>query len=101
VSGAACVDAVVRITRITQSDRAHALAIPERTLTRRKREGALSPEEPAKLLHFARVVERAKTVFEEADSALKWLQGPNASLGGVTPPSLLDTLGRIEQGVFA
>lgn len=49
----------------------------------------------------ARVVERAKTVFEEADSALKWLQGPNASLGGVTPPSLLDTLGRIEQGVFA
>lgn len=109
MSGAACVDAVVRITRITQSDRAHALAIPERTLTRRKREGALSTEEPAKLLHFARVVERAKTIFEEADSALKWLQGPNASLGGVTPRSLLDTdigatacwTGRIEQGVFA
>jgi putative toxin-antitoxin system antitoxin component (TIGR02293 family) len=107
----ACVDAVVRTTRITQSDLAHALAIPERTLARRKREGALSPEESAKLVRFARVVERAETVFEDADSALNWLQSPNASLGGVTPLSLLDTdigadsvldtLGRIEHGVFA
>ena len=107
----ACVDAVVRITRITQSDLAHALAIPERTLARRKREGGLSPEESAKLVRFARVVERAETVFEDADSALNWLQSPNASLGGVTPLSLLDTdigadsvldtLGRIVHGVFA
>ena len=107
----ACVDAVVRTTRITQSDLAHALAIPERTLARLKREGALSPEESAKLVRFARVVERAETVFEDADSALNWLQSPNASLGGVTPLSLLDTdigadsvldtLGRIEHGVFA
>lgn len=82
-----------------------------RGLARRKREGALSPEESAKLVRFARVVERAETVFEDADSALNWLQSPNASLGGVTPLSLLDTdigadsvldtLGRIEHGVFA
>ncbi len=107
----ASVDAVVRITRITQSELAHALAIPERTLARRKREGALSPEESAKFVRFARVVERAETVFEDPDSALNWLQSPNASLGGVTPLSLLDTdigadsvldtLGRIEHGVFA
>ena len=31
----ASVDAVVRITRITQSELAHALSIPERTLARR------------------------------------------------------------------
>lgn len=107
----ASVDAVVRLTRITQSDLAHALAIPERTLARRKREGVLSPEESAKFVRFARVVARAETVFEDADSALNWLQSPNASLGGVTPLSLLDTdigadsvldtLGRIEHGVFA
>ena len=107
----ASVDAVVRITRITQSDLARALAIPERTLARRKREGVLSPEESAKLLRFARVVERAETVFEDADSALNWLQSPNTALSGVTPLSLLDTdigadsvldtLGRIEHGVFA
>jgi putative toxin-antitoxin system antitoxin component (TIGR02293 family) len=107
----ACIDAVVGMTRITQSDLARALAIPERTLARRKREGALSPEESAKLLRFARLVERAEEVFENADSALNWLQSPNASLGGVTPLSLLDTdigadtvldtLGRIAHGVFA
>lgn len=107
----ASVDAVVRLTRITQSELAHALAIPERTLARRKREGALSPEESAKFVRLARVVERAETVFEAPDSALNWLQSPNASLGGVTPLSLLDTdlgadsvldtLGRIEHGVFA
>lgn len=107
----ASVDAVVRMTRITQSELAHALAIPERTLARRKREGDLSPEESAKFVRFARVVERAETVFDDADGALSWLQSPNASLGGVTPLSLLDTdigadgvldtLGRIEHGVFA
>jgi putative toxin-antitoxin system antitoxin component (TIGR02293 family) len=105
------VDAVLRLTRITQSELAHALAIPERTLARRKREGTLSPEESAKLVRLARVVERAESVFEDADLALNWLQRPNAALCGVTPLSLLDTdigadsvldtLGRIEHGVFA
>lgn len=107
----ASVDAAVRLTRISQSELARALAIPERTLARRKREGALSPEESAKLLRFARMVERAEVVFANADHALSWLQSPNAALGGVTPLSLLDTdigadsvldtLGRIEHGVFA
>lgn len=108
---ATSVDALVRITRITQSELARALAIPERTLARRKREGALSPEESAKFVRLARVLERAETVFEDLDNALNWLQSPNAALGGVTPLSLLDTdigaesvldtLGRIEHGVFA
>ncbi|VUZ23562.1 Uncharacterised protein [uncultured Comamonas sp.] len=108
---AACVDAVVRLTRITQSELAQALAIPERTLARRKREGVLSPEESAKFVRLARVVARATAVFEDDNAALSWLQSPNAALGGVPPLSLLDTdlgadsvldtLGRIEHGVFA
>jgi putative toxin-antitoxin system antitoxin component (TIGR02293 family) len=107
----AAVETALRLTRITQSELAHALAIPERTLGRRKREGILSPEESAKLVRFARVVERAETVFEDTASALSWLRSPNAALGGVAPLSLLDTdigadavldtLGRIEHGVFA
>lgn len=107
----ASVDAVVRLTRITQAELAQALAIPERTLARRKREGALSPEESAKLVRLARVVERADQVFEGAVPALGWLRSPNAALDGATPMSLLDTdmgaetvldtLGRIEHGVFA
>lgn len=108
---AASVDAVVRLTRITQAQLAQALAIPERTLARRKREGALSPEESAKFVRFARVAERAEVVFEDTSVALAWLQTDNASLGGVAPLSLLDTdigadsvldtLGRIEHGIFA
>lgn len=107
----ASIDAAIQLTRITQADLARALNIPERTLVRRKREGMLSPEESAKLVRFARVVERAEMVFEDAEAALSWIQSPNASLGGVTPLSLLDTeigagsvldtLGRIEHGVFA
>ena len=105
------IDAAIRVTRITQSDLADALNISERTLLRRKREGMLSPEESGKLVRFARIVERAEMVFEDAEAALSWIQSPNASLGGVTPLSLLDTeigadsvldtLGRIEHGVFA
>ena len=104
------VDALVRQTHITQAELARALAIPERTLARRKREGLLSAEESAKMLRLARTVERAQTVFEDADAALAWLQSPNAALGGNTPLSLLDTdlgadsvldtLGRIEHSMF-
>ena len=63
------------------------------------------------MLRFARIVERAEIVFEDMETALNWLQSPNAALGAVTPLSLLDTelgadsvfdtLGRIEHGVFA
>lgn len=108
---AASVEAITRLTRIAQSELARALAIPERTLARRKREGLLSAEESAKFVRFAHVVERAEEVFEEGPPALAWLKTENPALGDVTPLSLLDTelgaytvldtLGRIEQGVFA
>jgi putative toxin-antitoxin system antitoxin component (TIGR02293 family) len=60
---------------------------------------------------LARAVARGEEVFEDRDAAVDWLKAPNASLGGATPLSLLDTdigaegvmdtLGRIEHGVFA
>ena len=106
----AAVDALAKTICVTQSELAAALGIPERTLARRKREGMLNSEESAKLLRLARVVERAEEVFENLDAALDWLKSPNAALSGVTPLSLLDTdigaesvldsLGRIEHGVF-
>ena len=45
----ASVDAAVRLTQITHAQLAQALAIAPRTLARRKRAGALAPEESAKL----------------------------------------------------
>ena len=107
---AAAVDALTASVGVTQSQLAAALGISERTLARRKKEGTLNSEESAKVVRLARVVERAEEVFEDLDTSLEWLKAPNAALGGATPLSLLDTdigaegvldtLGRIEHGVF-
>jgi putative toxin-antitoxin system antitoxin component (TIGR02293 family) len=107
----AAVDALTKALHITRSELATALGIPERTLARRKKEGTLNSEESAKLVRLARVVERAEAVFDDLDTALNWLKSPNAALSGAAPLSLMDTeigaesvlntLGRIEHGVFA
>lgn len=107
----AAVDSLTRFLRVTQSELAAALGIPERTLARRKKEGTLNSEESAKLVRLARVVERAEEVFGDLDTALHWLKSPNAALSSAEPltlmdteigaESVLDTLGRIEHGVFA
>jgi putative toxin-antitoxin system antitoxin component (TIGR02293 family) len=107
----AAVDSLASTLHVTQSELAAALRIPERTLARRKKQGMLNSEESTKLVRLARVVERAEKVFENLDAALDWLKSPNAALSGATPLSLLDTdigaesvldtLGRIEHGVFA
>lgn len=105
------VDSLTKFTRLSQAELSRALGIPERTLARRKREGKLNSEESAKLVRLARVIERAEEVFEDFDAAIDWLKSKNTSLSGSTPLSLLDTeigaegvmdtLGRIEHGVFA
>ncbi len=95
---------------VTQSELAASVGISERTLVRRKQQGILNSDESAKMVRLARAVERAAEVFEGLDVALDWLKAPNAALGAVTPLSLfdtdigaetvLDTLGRVEHGVF-
>lgn len=104
-------DAVTGFLHVSQADLSDALDIPVRTLIRRKSEGHLNRDESAKLVRVARVIERAEEVFESGKSAREWLKRANASLDGETPFSLLDTefgaesvmdtLGRIEHGVFA
>lgn len=108
---AAAVESILSAVRLSQAELAQALGIPERTLARRKREGVLNSEESSKLLRLARVISRATEVFDDSVAAIDWLKSPNAALGGNAPLSLLDTdigaesvldtLGRIEHGVFA
>lgn len=108
---ASAVDAAMRVIGVGQTELARALDIPERTLARRKKEGTLSRDESGKLVRLAQVIERAVEVFEDEHAALNWIKSPNATLGGSSPLSLLDTelgsvavantLGRIEHGVFA
>jgi putative toxin-antitoxin system antitoxin component (TIGR02293 family) len=105
------VDALTAFLLVSQTEFSDALDIPVRTLVRRKGEGLLNSEESAKLVRVARVIQRAEEVFDNPVSARDWLKSANTSLGGVTPMSLLDTeigaeavidtLGRIEHGVFA
>jgi putative toxin-antitoxin system antitoxin component (TIGR02293 family) len=105
------VDALTGFLDISQSELSDALDIPLRTLVRRKGAERLPSDESAKLVRVARVIERAEDVFEDPDAARDWLTSPNSALDGETPVSLLDTeigaeavmdtLGRIEHGVFA
>ena len=104
-------DSMLKVIDLSQAELAQALDIPERTLARRKREGVLSREESEKLLRLARTVARAAEVFDGLEAALNWLKAPIEALEGATPLSLIDTdiggdsvmdtLGRIEHGVFA
>jgi putative toxin-antitoxin system antitoxin component (TIGR02293 family) len=104
------VDTLVDFLSITKAEFSEAIDIPVRTLVRRKGEARLDSAESAKLVRVARVIERAEEVFEDPGAARVWLKSPNASLSGQTPMSLLDTeigaasvmdtLGRIEHGVF-
>lgn len=108
---AGAIESIISVAGLSQSELARALGIPERTLARRKREGLLNSEESSKLLRLARVISRAQDVFDDPAAAINWVKAPNAALGGNTPLSLLDTdvgaesvldtLGRIEHGVFA
>jgi putative toxin-antitoxin system antitoxin component (TIGR02293 family) len=86
------------------------IQIPSRTLTRRKSEGKLAPEESDRLVRAARVFGRAMELFEgEGDAARSWLTTPQPALGGLIPLELAGTevgateveglIGRLEYGI--
>lgn len=95
----------------TNAELALMLGISVRALAGRRRKGILTPCESERMFRVARVAGHAEEVFGDLTSGLEWLKSPNVSLGGVTPISLLDTyigadwvmdtLGRVEHGVFA
>lgn len=108
---AAVIDSVTAATGISQAELVRSLGLVERTIVRRKKEGdLLAQDETEKLVRFAQVTERACHVFERDPTGLAWLRSPNPSLDGNRPLDLLDTdvgaglvldtLGRIEHGVF-
>jgi putative toxin-antitoxin system antitoxin component (TIGR02293 family) len=86
--------------------------IPRRTLTRRKEQGKLEPQESDRLLRFARVFGRALELFEgNVDAARAWLTARHPALGGLSPLDLAKTdvganevenlIGRLEFGIPA
>jgi putative toxin-antitoxin system antitoxin component (TIGR02293 family) len=88
------------------------LAIPARTLARRKTAGRLSPEESERVVRVARLLEKALVLFDwDGAEARQWLRLPKKALAGQSPLDYARTeigarevenlLGRIEHGVFS
>lgn len=88
------------------------VSIPRRTLTRRKREGRLLPDESDRLLRASRLFGRALELFEGSrNAAVEWLTGPQPALGGSTAVDVAATelgareverlIDRLENGVYS
>ena len=87
------------------------LAVPPRTLQRRREEGRLSKEESDRLTRLRCVFEEAVRLIGNDAMAAEWFVEPQTALAGLTPLTLCDTepgareverlIGRIEHGVYA
>lgn len=91
---------------------AELVQIAPRTLSRRKEEGRLQPDESDRLLRASRLVGRALELFEgDLETARKWLSTPLRSLRGKAPLELIKTevgaqevealIGRLEHGIIS
>jgi putative toxin-antitoxin system antitoxin component (TIGR02293 family) len=86
------------------------VGIDARTLSRRRREGKLTPKESNALYNLLVLYEHALDVLGDPEIVRNWFNTPAPAFGDLTPRDLLDTapgikevdnlLGRIEHGVF-
>jgi len=88
------------------------VAIPRRTLERRRIAGRLRPDESERVLRASRIFDAAAELFEgDIAAARNWLLKPQSTLGGESPIDFATTevgarevenlIGRLEHGVFA
>ena len=100
----------VRNTALRKEDAVALVQISSRTLSRRKEEGRLHPDESDRLIRAARIFAQALELFEgEVESARRWLTAPQPGLGGATPIAYASTdigerevtalIGRLEHGI--
>ena len=96
--------------RLTASVLGEVLALPTRTLQRRREEGRLSKEESDRLARLHRVYEEARRLLGSDSATAEWFNEPQIALAGSSPLALCDTepgareverlIGRIENGVY-
>ncbi len=88
-----------------------AVRITPRTLTRRRKEKKLSPEESDRLVSVSRLLAQTFELFEgNTEAGMRWFQSPNRALAGQSPIEVAATetgarevenlIGRLEHGVF-
>lgn len=78
------------VLELSTDELAQLLAIPRRTLTKRQRDGSLSPSESNAISRVARVYRETALFFGNEAEARVWLKTSLPALGN-TPLSLLDT----------
>jgi putative toxin-antitoxin system antitoxin component (TIGR02293 family) len=94
---------------LTAEELASVIHVSRRTMSRRKKEGRLKPDESERALRLIRLYRRAAEVLGGAEEAAGWLREPNFALGEETPLEFADTepgarrverlLGQIEHGI--
>ncbi len=95
---------------LSTTEIARLLHIRMRTLSRRKDEGRLRPDESDRLLRASRLFGHVLDLFEgDLDEAKRWFTAPQQALGGATPLSFARTdigsrevenlVGRLEYGI--
>jgi putative toxin-antitoxin system antitoxin component (TIGR02293 family) len=87
------------------------LGMSRATLHRRKTQGKIASDESEKLIRYQRLLEKAREVFGDSESARNWLVQPQRGLGDAKPIEFAKTelgarevenlLGRIEYGVYS
>jgi putative toxin-antitoxin system antitoxin component (TIGR02293 family) len=91
---------------------ATSVGISPRTLSRRKKDKKLTPNESDRLVTVSRLLSLAVELFEgEKEKAYGWFRSPNRALGNLTPLEMAATetgsrevenlIGRLEHGVFS
>lgn len=96
---------------LTIQELSNIMHISERTLQRYTPATLIKTEHAEKAIELARLYQRGTDVFGTMENFNDWMKTPNYTLNGETPLSLLDTsigfelilqtLGRIEYGVFS
>ena len=99
-----------RNTAIPKSQLLSCVQISSRTISRRREEGRLHPDESDRLLRATRIFAKALALFEgDAKLTRQWLLSPQLGLGGATPLGYAATevgarevenlIGRLEHGI--
>lgn len=96
---------------LSNQELAEVVLISPRTLTRRKKEEKLPPDESERVYRINRLIEIAAQVLGGQSEARDWMKEPNFVLGDQTPLSIAKTepgaqlvervLGQIEHGISA
>jgi putative toxin-antitoxin system antitoxin component (TIGR02293 family) len=106
------VERLRRNMALTLEELAELIQVRPRTLSRRKEEGRLQPDESDRALRASRLFGRTLELFEgDAATARAWLSEAQPALGGAVPLSVArteigereveDLIGRLEHGVFS